>query len=193
VIAQLVALIEQRRTSAGRPIFVGISGYCGAGKSTLARRLTNQVRGTYRLRGDDFLDPVRSHKRSSNWDGVERLRLVSEIIQPVREGRRSTFRRYDWSTHSLGEAESLPAADIFLIDAIGLFHPDVLPLLDLTLWCDIDLETAAKRGMARDVDRGREHERLWRDVWIPNDREFDARFGPRDRAEVLVPTLSESR
>ena len=31
-------------------------------------------------------------------------------------------------------------------------------------------------------------QRLWDDVWVPNERDFDANFAPRERADVLYPT-----
>lgn len=186
--SHILDLVSQRYVSLGRPIVVGISGYCGSGKSTLARRLTDTLPGAYRLRGDDFLDPKRSHLRSSNWDGVDRARLVSDVFLPVREGRPSTFQRYDWSKSRLGHPEPVPNAEICVIDLIGLFHPEALPALDLTIWCDVDLKTASERGMARDAALGREHTSLWQNVWIPNERDFDSLFAPRNHAEILAST-----
>jgi uridine kinase len=182
----LIALIDARRASAGRPIVVGVSGYGGSGKSTLTRQLVNRIPGAYRLRGDDFLDPERSHKRSSDWDGVERLRLVEEVLVPIRERRRGSFRRYDWSARQLGELEPLPDVDILVVDLIGLLHPEALDALDLTVWCDVDLQTATQRGQARDAALGRNFEALWRDVWVPNEIEFERLFAPRSHAEVLI-------
>lgn len=103
---KLVARVHRRREDAGRPIVVGISGFGGAGKSTLARALVDALPDAVRMRGDDFLDPQRVHRRSADWDGVERARLVDEV---------------------------------------------------------------------------------WTRVWGPNERDFAARFAPRDIAEVLMP------
>ena len=185
---ELIQRIETRRHEAARPIVVGVSGYGGSGKSTLTRQLVARLPGAVRIRGDDFLDPTRSHKRSSDWDGVERLRLVSEVLTPVREGRTSMFRPYDWSRGELGVAEQLPYAEVLIVDLIGLFHPDALPSIDLAIWCDLDLETSAQRGIDRDAGMGRIHDRLWRDVWLPNERDFEDQFAPRTRADVVYPT-----
>jgi uridine kinase len=184
-LSELIRVIETRREAAQRPIVVGVSGYCGSGKSTLARQIVARLADAVRMRGDDFLDPTRSHKRSSNWDGVERSRLVSEVLEPVRERRAGTFRRYDWSRKELGAPESLPFAEILTVDLIGLFHPDALSAIDLAIWCDVDLETSAQRGMARDAKLGRDHEALWREIWVPNERDFQEQFAPRSRADIL--------
>ncbi len=167
---------------------VGVSGFGGSGKSTLARRIVARLPGAVRMRGDDFLDPARSHQRSSDWAGVERSRLVSEVLTPIREGRTSQFRRYDWGRGELGNPEPLPDAEVLVVDLIGLFHPDALFAIDLAVWCDVDLETSTRQGMERDAELGRDNDALWRDIWVPNERDFDERFAPRARADVLFST-----
>ncbi|OUE09876.1 hypothetical protein CMsap09_13090 [Clavibacter michiganensis] len=182
---QLVEHISSRAEEAGHPIVVGISGYGGSGKTTLARELVAELPGAARMRGDDFLDPARSHVRSTGWDGVDRRRLVATVLAPFRAERPSKFQRYDWSTRSLGLAEPLPQATVLVVDLIGLFHPEALPAIDLAVWCDVDLPTATRRGIARDEDLGRDHESLWHEVWVPNEIDFAARLAPRSAANVL--------
>ncbi|PPF50022.1 phosphoglycerate transporter [Clavibacter michiganensis] len=177
--------ISRRARETGHPLVIGISGYCGSGKSTLARELVAELPEAMRIRGDDFLDPVRSHGRSTDWDGVDRQRLATTVLVPFRDEQTSEFRRYDWTARALGAAEPLPHATILVVDLIGLSHPDTLPFMDVAIWCDIDLHTAATRGMARDAELGRDHEALWRDVWLPNEIDFAARFTPRASASVI--------
>lgn len=182
--------LTSRRRTARHPLVVGISGYAGSGKSTLARYLAGSLPGAVRLRGDDFLDPSRSHQRSSDWDSVDRARLVAEVLVPLHDGKPSTFRRFDWSTRALADPEPLPRTDLLLIDLIGLFHPEALPHLDVRIWCDVPLDVAARRGIARDRGLGRNHEALWHGVWVPNERDFDRRFSPREQAELLYEPSS---
>ncbi|WP_307297437.1 uridine kinase family protein [Microbacterium natoriense] len=188
-ITELAATIMSRRTERGRPIVVGISGYGGAGKSTLARELLGLIPDSVRMRGDDFLDPSRSHRRSTDWDGVERSRLVREVLGPFRDRLPSRFRRFDWSARALGEPEPIPTGEVLIVDLIGLFHPEVLGALDLTVWCDVDLATAQRRGMRRDSELGRDHSNLWNEVWVPNERDFDELFAPASLAEIRIPML----
>lgn len=182
---QAKALIKGMHREIGRRVVIGVSGYCGSGKSTLVRRLVDSEPTMVRMRGDDFLDPSRSHHRSSDWDGVERRRLVSEVLLPFREEREGMFRRFDWACRALGEPEPVPSGDVLLIDLIGLFHPEALPVLDLSIWVDVPLQTAQERGMQRDKALRRDFSRLWCDVWIPNEIDFDQNFSPRSKADVL--------
>jgi uridine kinase len=182
-IVDIVDEIERCRDVLGR-VAVGISGYAGAGKSVLARRLVDLVDDAVRLPGDDFLDPPRVHRRSADWDGVDRRGMRTEALEPFRAGRDVPLRPLDWSSGQLGEPAPLPHASVLIVDAVGIFHPELLPWFDLTVWVDTELEVAQSRGSARDRTAGRDHDRLWAEVWTPNDREFAQRFAPADQADL---------
>lgn len=181
-VIDIVDEIERSRDVRGR-VAVGISGYAGAGKSVLARQLVDLVDDAIRLPGDDFLDPPRVHRRSADWDGVDRRRMRTDALEPFRAGRDIFVRPLDWSTGQLGEPTPLPRAAVLVLDAVGIFHPDLLPWFDLTVWVDAQPEVAQSRGSARDRAAGRQHDRLWADVWTPNDRDFEQRFAPADQAD----------
>ncbi len=187
-VSSVVDAVTAASAAASHPVVVGISGYGGAGKSTLAEALVAALPDAVWMRGDDFLDPERSHRRSADWDGVERERLRDTVLVPFRAQAAGMFQRFDWSRGVLGDAEPLPVADLLVVDLIGLFHPAVLPALDLTVWCDIDLETATSRGMARDRAEGHDHDHFWRDVWMPNERDFERAFDPRGHTSLVVST-----
>src|SRR5690606_18853160 len=183
-IQAVAAAIEQLRTERKR-IVIGVSGYAGAGKSTLARDLVTHVDASDRIRGDDFLDPARSHQRSSDWDGVDRHRLLQQVIAPFRAGQASSFQRYDWSIGRLAQPEPLPDVGVLIIDCIGLFHPQLQGAFDFSIWVEAEPGVAANRGRERDRSLGRNHDTLWNDVWIPNDRDFDREFNPRQFADII--------
>lgn len=179
----IIDAVERLRRSQGR-VVVGVSGFGGAGKSTLTRALVGQIGESTRLRGDDFLDPARSHQRSVDWDGVERLRMRAEVIDPFRQGRKASYRPWDWSAGALGSPRELPMTDVLVVDAIGLFHPELARCFDLNIWVDVDLGTAQQRGMHRDHLLERNHDRLWNEVWVPNDRDFARHFAPDSSADL---------
>lgn len=58
---------------------------------------------------------------------------------------------------------------------------------------DVSLDSARERGIRRDRTLGRAHERLWHDVWVPNEIDFERNFAPRGRADVLYSPGSPSR
>lgn len=167
------------------PAVVGISGYGGSGKSTLARWLTHNLPSCVRVRGDDFLDPLLSNRRSQDWRGVDRARLAREVLGPFRRGEPGQHRPYDWTHQRLAEPVPNPEGSVLVVDLVGLFHPQVCELLDVRVWMDVDLATATERGLARDAAMGRDHRALWTDVWMPNEQDFERNFMPRAAATHL--------
>lgn len=173
-----------RHIAAQRDVLVvGISGYGGSGKSTLARRLQALLPEAARVRGDDFLDPLGSRERSDEWDALLRDELAI-VLGTLRAGEAAECRPVDWATGGRQPERTLPTARIQLIDAVGLLHPQLLPLLDLTVWVDVPLAVASERGMRRDRAAGDDHDALWREVWVPNERGFAQRHRPREAADV---------
>jgi uridine kinase len=173
-------------TDLGAPVVVGISGFGGSGKSTLATWLTQNVPGCVRVRGDDFLDPTLSQRRSNDWNGVDRARLTREVLDPFRRGERGQHRPYDWSQRRLADAVPNPEGSVLVVDLVGLFHPEVINRFDIRVWIDLDLATATERGLARDAAMGRDHRDLWRTVWVPNEEDFERSFSPRETATHLL-------
>lgn len=186
---EVLAAIEALRARSPR-VVVGVSGFGGAGKSTLTRRLLAEVPDSARIRGDDFIVPSLARQRSSDWAAVERGRLRVEVLEPFRDGRPGTFRPYDWATGTRGPAEPLPDAAVLVVDAVGLFHPDLDGMLDLRVWVDVDLDTATERGRARDRRRGDADTDVWDEVWAPNERDFAERHRPRESADLRYVALA---
>lgn len=182
-LAPVVDTILRAREQHDR-VAVGVSGYAGAGKSTLTRKLLGELDDAVRVRGDEFLDPPRIVRRSGDWDGVLRERLRDEVLQPFRAGRPVAVRPLDWATGTWGEPTPLPRASVLVVDLIGLFHPTVLPWLDVRVWVDADPVVALERGMRRDREAGLDHDAVWREVWSPNDHEFEQVFAPAEHADV---------
>jgi hypothetical protein len=83
-----------------------------------------------------------------------------------------------------GSGKSIPAARVLIVDAVGLFHPELDGVFDLTIWVDVDLAEATARGKRRDRDLGRNHDALWDEAWVPTERAFVGRYGPRERAHL---------
>ncbi|MEO6604145.1 MAG: hypothetical protein ABIN55_00895, partial [Aeromicrobium sp.] len=167
-------------------VVVAITGFAGAGKSTLTRTLVEAVPDSTRLRGDDFLDPTRSHLRSGDWDGVERSRMRTEVIEPFGLGGPVSYRPFDWSKRELGPPVRLPDVSVLIVDAIGLLHPELDGCFDLTVWVDVELEVAAVQGRERDRRAGRDHDTLWDEVWVPNDRDFAAAYEPASNVDLKI-------
>jgi len=175
-----------RRRSVGEALqIIGLSGYGGSGKSTLARLIADKLSASV-VSIDDF-GTAQVMERSDDWNGLDRIRLVQQVLQPLRSGQHSV--RYDrcddWDTWHTSPTTLTPVGYL-IVEGIGLFHPDVLPYLDAKVWVDVSLDIAIEHGIEREHQLGRRADGLWRDVWGPNEVAFDKRYQPKAAADVIV-------
>ncbi|MGH3744879.1 MAG: AAA family ATPase, partial [Mycobacteriales bacterium] len=166
---------------------VGLSGLCGAGKTTLAAALTAALPRVAVVAADDFLDPAGCTVVTDDWSGLERLRLRDQVVEPFRQGAPVRWQRRDWD-HGLVEWHDLPPCEVLVVEGVGVLHPSLA--WDLTVWLDAAPSLALARGIARDRGRYDDHERLWREVWTPTDLAYVARFRPGATADLVLRSSS---
>lgn len=185
----LEAVLEgiARHPPRGARYCIGLSGFCGAGKSVLAHILAKRLPGAAVVETDVFWNPARDI-RGSDWPAVEHKKLLEEVLVPAREGQPIRYRPYDWETGEPGQLVELGQVDFVIVEGIGLFRPSLNEAFDLRVWVDAPMEQAHAEGMRRDREEyGDPHAREWRDVWTLNDRDFFDAFRPRETADVVVP------
>ncbi len=81
----------------GRPATgLGVSGFGGSGKSILARELAKKLDAP--VLGIDEFETAGVWGRPSDWSGLDRSRLVSQVLAPLKTGELSVSYDscYDW-------------------------------------------------------------------------------------------------
>lgn len=169
----------------GSPVTIGISGYGGSGKTTMAQAMADALSASV-ISIDEF-GTAGVFSRSNDWQGLDRKRLVRQVLDPLSHGTRklSYDRCDDWDSW---ETVPMPLlVDRFLIiEGIGLFHPDLIPYLNYRIWLDVPLAEASARGISRAQNLGREPSEVWHRVWEPNEIDFERKFQPKTWAHCLV-------
>lgn len=173
---------------------VAISGFGGAGKTTLAKRLAEELAvdgGAEIVRMDAFF-VEEWDVRGDDWPCYDRDRLISQVLAPARAGETITYQGFDWQNAVLGRWETVPPCRYLIIEGVSALHPPLLPYYNLTVWVDCSLEEATERGLRRDRDEFGvpDAERHWYERWMPNERDYMAKFRPdRLAAFLYVPSL----
>jgi len=162
---------------------VGLSGFGGAGKTTLAAALAKALTQVVVVAGDDFLDPAGCLIVTDDWAGLDRSRLRAQVLDPFHQAEPVRWQRHDWD-EGLAEWHDLPPCEVVVVEGVGLLHPSLS--WDLTVWLATDPTVALSRGIARDKGRYDDHETLWRDVWTPTDIAYVARFRPDLTADLVL-------
>ena len=148
------------------PSFViGIAGGTGAGKTTVARLITENVgESVTRIPLDNYYEDLShlemdereevnyDHPAAFEWD------LLREQLTDLLEGRAVEMPQYDFSIHNRKEERvRVEPTDVIILEGIfALYDEDVTEMLDLRLYVETDADVHILRRIQRDVvDRGR--------------------------------------
>lgn len=173
--------LETKRTA-----LIAISGFAGSGKSRFAEQMAAALPNAHTVPVDQFW-LIDWDRRGPDWPGFDRGRLKAEVLEPIRAGERVRFRPFDWHTGDFGETVELPPLNFLIVEGVGLFHPDIDELFDLKIWLDAPMEQAHENALCRDHKEYQvDHEKVWEEIWIPNDLEFERTFQPKQRADLVV-------
>ena len=182
-----------------RPVFVGVAGGSGSGKTTVVERIVAGLAphrvtiihhdAYYRDYGHLSLEE-RAAINFDHPDSLETSRLVQHL-DDLATGRPVALPLYDFTTHTRRE-ETRPAAPtpVIIVDGIlVLADRDIRERLDIKIFVDTDADVRFIRRLGRDMeDRGRTLESVvsqYRRTVRPMHLEF---VEPSKRyADVIVP------
>jgi uridine kinase len=160
----LIELLRERAETGDKVLVVGISGYGGSGKTTLAAELGEKISGSTVIGVDEYY-VIEDNLRDYDWSVFKRDKFRDEITLRVESGE---FK-------------------VVICEGCGIFHPDTVDQFSIRVWVDTDLETATLRGMKRErSDNGLNLDDVWREIWEPNERSFEAKHDPKGKAHYSV-------
>ncbi|MCC6931342.1 MAG: uridine kinase [Gemmatimonadaceae bacterium] len=182
-----------------KPLIIGIAGGTGSGKSTVARRVAEQLSHAsvafidmdayYR----NFVHLPIEERRQVNWDHPDAfdLDLLVEQLQQLVSGTGIEKPIYDFVTHTRrAETRRVPPADVIVVDGILLFVDErVRDLCDVKVFVDAEADIRLARRIKRDMaKRGRPLEDILQQ-YMTTVRPMHEQFvEPSKRyADVIVP------
>ena len=186
-------------TPNGKPLFIGIAGGSGSGKSTVARRVAESLSGAsvafidmdayYR----NFAALPMEERRQINWDHPDAFDfdLFLSQLGDLASGRPISKPVYDFVTHSRSERTvRIEPADVVVADGILLFVDErVRDLCDVKVFVDADSDIRLIRRIRRDTrTRGRPLEEIL-DQYLTTVQPMHLQFvEPSKRyADIIVP------
>jgi len=203
-VARAVRIEDSGGGETGRPLFVGVAGGSGSGKTTVVERIIAGLEphpvtlihhdSYYR----DYSQLSEEERSLLNFDHPDSLEteLLLEHLDLLRERQTVQVPVYDFTTHTRTAATS-PAAPtpVVIVDGIlVLSDPDIRARLDIRVYLDTDSDIRFIRRLTRDIDqRGRTLEsvvRQYTETVRPMHLEF---VEPSKRyADVIVPVGGEN-
>jgi uridine kinase len=162
---------------------VAVDGPSGAGKSSFADRLGAAL-GAPVVHTDDLLD---------GWDDQFTFwaRLESSVLEPLRNGRPASYRRYLWHRGEFGGKPRVVApAEVVLVEGVSSARRVIRPELSLAVFVCAPPDLRLARALARDGG----HEvafRAYLERWrLAEDRHF-AEDDTAAHADLLVDGAAE--
>jgi uridine kinase len=172
----LRGLLEAIRASRAPPgvktRIVAIDGPGGAGKSSLADRLANELDAPV-VRTDDFA----SWENPVDWWPE----LVERALKPLAAGDPARYRPSSWGGEEREPVEIVPA-DIVILEGVTASRQAFRPYLAYSIWIETPPELRLKRGLERDGEQARSQ---WKD-WMEAEDRYVERERPADRADCVL-------
>jgi uridine kinase len=173
---ELAALVAARAPRLGRTRLVCVEGRAGAGKTTLAEAIADAYAGTsVVVHLDDLYE---------GWSGLPTVsaRIRDELLPPLRAGRPSAIRQWDWAAGCLGAELAVPVVDALILEGVGSYARAYDDAVSLVIWVDAPDDVRKTRALARDGDVFAPY---W-DRWAADEEIVHARERTRERADVVV-------
>lgn len=202
-------------SQSGRPVLVGIAGFSGSGKTTIARKLASALHGIHFPLDNCYRDlshlapEERAHQNFDDPALIESP-LLAERVAALARGETIERPLYDFSTHTRipNRTETIHPAPLLVVEGLfALFYPALLPLYHLRVYVDTSDAISFERRLARDVaERGRTPESVRRQyaetvhpaalTWVkPSavhaDLTLDGAKDPNSNVELIVAWLRE--
>lgn len=187
------------------PVFLGVAGGTGSGKTTVARAILHGI-------GKDRLAFIAqdSYYRQIEWENPEQLathnfdhpssidtELLVSHLEALKRGEAVEVPVYDFVHHRRkSETLRMEPRRVVLVEGILLLaEPQIRELLDFRIYVDTDSDVRLKRRILRDIhERGRDLDDVLRQ-YMTTVRPMHLEFvEPSKRwADVIVPEGGENR
>ncbi len=153
---------------------IAVDGLGGAGKSTLAARLSQALGSVAIVHTDDFA----SWTDSLDWWP----RLIQQVLVPLSKGLPARFQRYDWEQRTLVECLEVQPDSNVIIEGVSASRDAFQPYLAFSIWVETPREERLKRGRERDGQAARSQ---WL-AWMATEDAYVACERPESRADLVV-------
>ncbi len=148
-----------------RPLFIGLAGGSGSGKTTIAEALVDRLEGRVSLLSHDayyrHMPELSFEERTKvNYDHPASLEteLLVKHLESLRSGVAIDHPVYDFATHLRSdETVRVEPGNVVVIEGIlVLAEPELRSELDLKIFVDTDADLRLARRIDRDItERGR--------------------------------------
>jgi uridine kinase len=151
---------------------VAVDGPGGAGKSSLADRLAQEL-GAQVIRTDDFA----SWENPVDWWP----QLLEHALEPLAAGRTARYQPASWGGEER-EPIVIEPTGIVILEGVTASREAFRQYLAYSIWIETPREVRLRRGLERD---GADAEPQW-DEWMEGEDRYIERERPAEHADVVL-------
>jgi len=157
----------------GPMTLLGIGGFGGAGKTTLARQVAEHIADTQIVATDAF------------WTGssFDLARLRTEVLDQLLAGSIVQFDGWDWATKTTVRARRMRPEGLIIVEGVCALHRVFRDDLRCRVWVDAPRNVRLERAVSRDGEQARS---MWETVWMPNEMAYVENDDPIACAHMVV-------
>lgn len=199
----LAELLRERLADGGAPVFVGIDGRSGVGKSTLAAAVAASLAGgevpvgVTVIAGDDFY----AGGTAARWDRRTAEEKAAQVIdwrrqRAVLEGLRdwgvATYHPFDWEADEWDQdppphadpPTTIESAAVVVLEGAYSCRPELHDLLQLRVLLDLPAEVRRAQLLARE---GEAYRADWEGRWAEAEDHYFGATMPPAAFDLVVP------
>jgi uridine kinase len=172
--------------SGNHTVVVGISGFAGSGKTTLAEKLADhyEIKDSQIIHLDNIYTPLpRDGGLFDDYDGP----LLVHILQEAKAGKDLNYQGagFDGKPYPWRFSEKLPK--VLLVEGIRLYRPELMSQFDLSIWIGCPPELALRRAKERDLKQGHDelYMKRWDTEWAPQNQKYFDVYRPDKLASMV--------
>lgn len=174
-VTAVVDIVERIMSARERSslVLVGIAGHGASGKSTLARRIAEEISDTQIVATDSF------------WNGTqfELDRLRTDVVDVLLADNVASYEEWDWADKRLRPGRSVVPTGVVIIEGVCALHQMFRADLAVRIWIEAPYDVRLARAVERDGEESRD---TWVNVWIPNETAYVERDDPIDCAQLII-------
>ncbi|KIL52088.1 uridine kinase family protein [Jeotgalibacillus soli] len=169
-------------------VLIGIDGGGGAGKSTFARKIQEQINDVTIIHKDDFyLSKGREMKENPELQPIgadyDWRRLEEQVLKPLSNGHFARYQRYDWDFDKLAEWYEVKASGVIVVEGVYATRPELHVYYDWTVWIDTPKLTRLNRGIERDGEQARS---MWELYWMKQEDRYFEQIRPFEKVDLRI-------
>jgi uridine kinase len=172
---EVIERIRAIRATGSQTVLVAIDGHGGAGKSTLAWRIRDQLDQVTVVGLDAFSRPT-----VPGWDW-HRFRI--QVLNPIQNSTPGRYQSWDWDQDCPGHWLDVPTGGIVVVEGVGALRKEIGHPWHLTIWVATPASLRLQRGVERDGEAMRS---VWTDRWMPEEDAYVAAQRPDERSDLIV-------